>query len=32
MEMIILHIYKSDLVPSNSDGSNTMDGSSMFYY
>ena len=26
----ILHIYKSNLGPSNSDGSNTMDGSNLF--
>jgi hypothetical protein len=26
MEISILHIYKSNLGPSNSDGSNTMDG------
>ena len=30
MEISILHIYKSNLVPSNSDGSNTMDGSTLF--
>jgi hypothetical protein len=30
MEISILHIYKSNLVPSNSDGSNTMDGSNLF--
>ena len=30
MEIIILHIYKSNLGPSNSDGSNTMDGSNLF--
>ena len=26
----LLHIYKSNLGPSNSDGSNTMDGSNLF--
>jgi hypothetical protein len=30
MEISILHIYKSNLGPSNSDGSNTMDGSNLF--
>ena len=30
MEISILHIHKSNLVPSNSDGSNTMDGSNLF--
>jgi hypothetical protein len=30
MEISILHIYKSKLGPSNSDGSNTMDGSNLF--
>ena len=30
MEISILHIYKSNRGPSNSDGSNTMDGSNLF--
>jgi hypothetical protein len=30
METSILHIYKSNLGPSTSDGSNTMDGSNLF--
>ena len=30
MEISILQIYKSNLGPSNSDGSNTMDGSNLF--
>ena len=30
MEISILHIYKSNFGPSNSDGSNTMDGSNLF--
>ena len=30
MEISILDIYKSNLGPSNSDGSNTMDGSNLF--
>ena len=30
MEISTLHIYKSNLGPSNSDGSNTMDGSNLF--
>ena len=30
MEISILHIYKSNLGPSNSEGSNTMDGSNLF--
>ena len=30
MEISILHIYKSNLGPSNSDGSNTMDDSNLF--
>jgi hypothetical protein len=30
MEISILHIYKSNLGPSNSDGSNTMGGSNLF--
>ena len=30
MEISILHMYKSNLGPSISDGSNTMDGSNLF--
>jgi hypothetical protein len=30
MVISILHTYKSNLGPSNSDGSNTMDGSNLF--
>ena len=30
MEISILHLYKSNLGPSNSEGSNTMDGSNLF--
>jgi hypothetical protein len=30
MEISILHIYKSNLGPSNSDELNTMDGSNLF--
>jgi hypothetical protein len=30
MEISILHICKSNLGPSNLDGSNTMDGSNLF--
>ena len=30
MEIGILHIYKSNLGPSNSNGSNTMDGANLF--